>query len=151
MFVTRRIRVEDVPRVVELLHFLHLYSRYSALTFDTPKMIELLTACTIADDMICIVCIDSNDKIIGATGGITSQPGFAKELLAYKQFLVLDPDHRGFPQAVRLLRALEDWARIRGAHMLNLFIDYSSKDEGVAKLCERAGFVRQGIALTKEL
>lgn len=151
MYRTRRICVEDVPRVVELCEHLHNNSRYKSLTFDAPKMIQLLSASALSDDMICIVCEDSNNRVIGAIGGITMQPGFAKELLAYKQFFVLDPEARGFMQARLLLTALEDWARRSGAIMCNLFIDYGPDDQRVAQFCRRAGYVSQGIALTKEL
>lgn len=151
MYSTRRIRVEDVPRVVELLQYMHNNSRYNRLTYDAPKMAELLTVAATADDMVCLVCVNSNNEIIGATGGIVSQPGFARELLAYKQFLVLDPQARGFVQAKLLLRALEEWARSRGAIVLNLFVDYGPDDARVARFCQRAGFVLQGIALTKEI
>lgn len=137
--------------MVELLEQLHNHSRYKHLTFDAPKMIELLSASSYAEDMICIVAIDRSEIVIGAIGGITMQPGFAKEKLAYKQFFVLDPEWRGYSQALQLLRALETWARSSGATMLNLFIDYNDQDNRVARLCERAGFLRQGIALTKEL
>lgn len=151
MFSTRRIRVEDVLRVVELLEQLHNDSRYKSLTFDAPKLTELLAASALAEDMTTLLCVNDSNTIIGAIGGITIQPGFAKERIAYKQFFVLDPSHRGFIQAKLLLRAFENWARSCGATMCNLFIDYGPQDEGVAKLCERAGFVRQGIALTKEI
>lgn len=151
MYSTRRISVEDVPRVVELLEQLHNNSRYAYLTFDAPKMIQLLSASAFSDDMITVVCIDHNDTVIGAIGGIVSQPGFAKELLAYKQFFVLDQTRRGFLQARLLLAAFETWARSRSAVMCNLFIDYSHDDERVAQFCKRAGYVQQGIALTKEI
>lgn len=151
MYTTRRISVEDITRVVELLEQLHNDSRYAYLTFDAPKMTQLLAASAFSDDMITLVCIDHSDAIIGAIGGIVSQPGFAKELLAYKQFFVLDQTRRGFVQARMLLAAFENWSRSRGASMCNLFIDYGKHDARVARFCERAGFVRQGIALTKEL
>jgi hypothetical protein len=151
MYSTRRIRVEDVSRVVALCQHLHNDSRYNRLTYDAPKMAELLSVSTDSSSMACFVCVDSNDEIIGAIGGTVSQPGFARELLAHKQFFVLDPQARGFIQAKLLLRALEAWARSCGAIVLNLFIDYGPDDARVAKLCQRSGFVLQGIALTKEL
>jgi GNAT superfamily N-acetyltransferase len=75
----------------------------------------------------------------GMAGGIVDQ-WFNDDLIAYDYSIFIEPSRRSGITAIRLVKAFEEWARIKGAKIVQLGIGTKLNVEGTSKLYQSLGF-----------
>lgn len=137
---------DDIPRVVDLVYLSWTTSRYNNLTFDRVGAAAMLDLSLTSEDMQAFV-IDTAGVVVGVIGLIIVKMPWHIEKFASEQVFTIHPDHRGYKQAMLLLRAYKNWAMMSGACMLHVLVDHGHNEEKIASLYKRAGFVQNGISL----
>lgn len=146
-YTVRPMIEDDIPAAIELVHTNWLDCQYNDLTFDRPGAVALLDMSLRCDEVQVFVVETDLHEVVGLIGAIITKMPWFEEKFASEQVFSLHPDHRGYKQAILLLRAYKNWAVLSGAKVLNCLVDHGTEHERKAKLYERAGFVRSGIAL----
>jgi GNAT superfamily N-acetyltransferase len=136
----------DIPGVIDLVKVNWADSRYRDLTFDDEGAYALLHMSLTSPSEQVFILLDGT-QVIGAIGALVVKMPWFKQKFASEQVFTIHPDHRGYKQAMLLLRAYKAWATERGAVLLTVSVDHGKHDERVAKLYERAGFRQNGYSL----
>lgn len=135
----RAAKHSDVPRLVELGAMLHRSSGYASLPFSPGKVASFLGE--LIDGQSGVVFVAEIDGVVvgGMAGGIIDQ-WFCDEMVAYDYSIFIDPARRSGITAIRLVRAFEEWARLRGARHVQMGIGTQLNVEGTSKLYQSLGF-----------
>jgi GNAT superfamily N-acetyltransferase len=107
----------DIPHLVVMgRHFLHA-SKYADHIVENPDaMFDLLLRLIDAEDGV--VFVSGDDRPRGMIGAHLFKHPISGEIMVSELFWWVEPDHRG--AGLPLMRALEDWARTRGAVKLQM-------------------------------
>ena len=111
----------DVPRLIELGTILHESSSYSSMPFNPEKSAAFLHQLINGPNGVVFAAEIDGGVVGGMAGGIVDQ-WFCDELIAYDYSLFIEPVRRSGITAIRLLKAFEEWARLRGARHVQLGI-----------------------------
>ena len=95
--------VEDIPRIIELGHKLHMTSRYAAQEFD-PGVAASFIEGLISGHGVVFVAVINGQIVGGFAGGIVEQ-WFSTQKVAYDYSFFIEPEHRSGITAIKLLRA----------------------------------------------
>lgn len=149
MYTLRELRSNDIQAVIDLAKSNQSRSRYSDLTYDESGAEQILRYSLTNDDVQVFVVTTDQDEVVGAIGALVSKMPWFKERMATEQFFALRPDHRGFKQAVMLLRAYKAWAIARGAVRLHAAADNADDtDARTVSLYKRVGFKPTGYSVS---
>lgn len=140
---------DDIPRIIELGTLLHATSSYSKLAFVPAKAAAFMQALMERDGVVFVAEIDGV-VVGGMAGGVVDQ-WFSDELIAYDFSIFVEPKRRNGLIAIKLMRAFEEWARIKGAKQVHMGIGTDINVEGTSRLYEHMGFRHFGPLFVKEL
>lgn len=146
----RPARHDDIPRIIELGTILHQTTSYAAQPFNAGKAAAFMGA--LVDGAAGVLFVAEIDGVVvgGMAGGIVDQ-WYNDELVAYDYSLFVEPGRRNGIIAVRLIRAFEEWARIKGAKQIHMGIGTDMNVAGTSRLYESLGLKHFGPLFVKEL
>lgn len=145
----RAARHSDIPRIIELGTILHQTTDYAALDFDADKVGNFMSH-LIAGAGVVFVSEINGVVVGGMAGGIVDQ-WFNNDLIAYDYSIFVEPGRRNGVIAMRLVRAFEEWARLKGAKQIHMGIGTGVNVEGTSRLYESLGLKHFGPLFIKEL
>lgn len=135
----RAAKHSDVPRLVELGTLLHGISSYSSIPFNPEKTATFLHELINGQNGVVFAAEIGGEVVGGMAGGIVDH-WFSDDLIAFDYSIFIDPGSRSGITAIRLVKAFEEWARIRGARHVQMGIGTQLSVEGTSKLYEYLGF-----------
>jgi GNAT superfamily N-acetyltransferase len=139
--------VADLPRILDLGEQMHAESpRWSRLSFNRIKAGKFLQAIIESADGV-IFLAERGGVVMGGIVGMVSEHWCSNDRVADELSLFLAPEARGGLLAVKLVKALEAWADLRGAAWLQVGTSTGLDPEGTARLYEAVGFTRCAIGL----
>lgn len=135
----RAAKHSDVPRLIELGTMLHEISSYSTMPFNPEKSAAFLHELINGQNGVVFAAEIDGVVVGGMAGGVVDQ-WFCDELIAYDYSIFIEPARRSGITAIRLIKAFEEWARIRGARHVQLGIGTQLNVEGTSRLYQSQGF-----------
>lgn len=140
----------DIPRIIELGTILHQTTSYVAQPFNPEKAAKFMAA--LIDGTAGVLFVSEIDGVVvgGMAGGIVDQ-WFNDDLIAYDYSIFVEPGRRNGIIAARLIRAFEEWARIKGAKQIHMGIGTDVNVAGTSRLYESLGLKHFGPLFVKEL
>lgn len=136
----------DLPRLLELGAQMHAESRYRVLAFSAARAERTLQMLLDSPNGFLWVAADGG----AVTGGLAamSVPHWASDdEVATDLALFVAPDARGGLTAARLVTRYREWARERGAVIVDMGVSTGVHPEQTARLLERLGARRIGFIL----
>lgn len=120
--------------------------RWSRIPFNPERAAQTMTNLILSPDGVAFLS-EADGVVVGGIAGLL-QPHWACDAnIAHEMSFVIDREYRGGMAACRLICALVEWGKIKGAAWLHAGTSTGLDAEMVAKLYERLGFVRCSIGL----
>ncbi len=130
---------DDLGPLMDIAAAMHAESpRFSRLRFSTPKVMQLFLMLIESPDCLLLVA-DRDGAVIGGMAGMVTPHWFSDDLVSNDYGVFLLPDHRGGMTAARLVRGYIDWAKARGAKMIQLGISTGVQTEETVALYQALG------------
>lgn len=129
---------DSIPRMLSMCKRMHAESRYSHLDYSEEKMAALIWS--LLRHPTGIVLEQPNGLLLG----IVDEYWFGRDKYAYEMLLYVEPAFRGSPQAVRLVQAYIDRAKVFGAKDIHIENTTGIQTEGIENFFQRMGFGRVG-------
>lgn len=137
----RRATVGDIPRMVELGERFHNESHYAqnGVTYSHEKMAASLGEMVGANS--CVVLVAERDgETIGGAAAIANAPYMTVDVVATEIFWWMLPSERGHMDGIRLLMALENWAKNVGAKAFSMISLGAIEGGMVERIYQRLGY-----------
>mgnify|MGYP003145882276 CR=1 FL=1 len=128
--------MEDVPALVEMGRQFAQTEMYRDVLRENPEQITVVMENIIEHEGGAILVLEQGDALIGMIGMLCTVHFLSGELCAGEVFWWVTPGYRG--DGVRLLKAAESWAMVRGAKTLQMI----APTERVGQFYDRMGFTR---------
>lgn len=145
----RRMTPADVPAVMEMGRAMFAESpRYRDKGFNEAKLLQMFNYILGAEDHGFFVA-ESPDGLIGMALGILAPYFFSDEVYACELVVYVTPGRRGSSAAVRLVKALEEWAFSQGARELLLGVSTGIDDERAVCVYQKLGYTMAAHSLSK--
>lgn len=141
--------VEDIPRIVELGEMLHQESRYAPISFSKEKVAALMRHLIEVEGVVFVAEVDG--EIVGGIAGSVTEFWFSTEKQAFDYSFFLAPEARHGMQAVRLMVAFENWAKLRGVRQIDMGITTDIHVDKSARLYTGMGYKECGKLFVKEI
>lgn len=145
----RAAKHSDVPRLIELGTMLHEISSYSSMAFSPEKAEAFLHE--LINGLGVVFVAEVNGEVVGGMAGGIIDQWFSDDLIAYDYSLFVEPSKRNGVIAVRLIRAFQEWAKIKGAKQIYMGIGTGVSVEGTTRLYESQGLRSIGPLLMMEI
>jgi GNAT superfamily N-acetyltransferase len=141
--------VNDLPALRALGERMHAESPvFSTAKFD-PGKLERLAVSLIGMAGGIVLVATRDEKPVGFMAGLVAEHWITDAVTASDFALYVEPEARGGPTAVRLVRAFEDRARQWGATDLTPGVSAGINNPLAVKLYERLGYTQRGIGMWK--
>ena len=137
--------MQDVPALVAMGQQFAQTEMYRDVLRENPEQMAILAGNLIDHENGAILVIERDDMLVGMIGILCTVHFLSGELCAGEVFWWVTPGHRG--DGVRLLKAAESWAMVRGAKTLQMI----APTERVGQFYDRMGFTRIEMSYQKEL
>ena len=128
--------MQDVPALVAMGQQFAQTEMYRDVLRENPEQMAILAGNLIDHENGAILVIERDDMLVGMIGILCTVHFLSGELCAGEVFWWVTPGKRG--DGVRLLRAAESWAMVRGAKTLQMI----APTERVGQFYDRMGFTR---------
>lgn len=145
----RAAKHSDVPRLIELGTMLHSGSTYASMSFCPEKSAAFLHELINGQGVIFVA--DVGGVVVGGMAGAVTDQWFSNDLIAYDYSLFVEPSKRNGTVAIRLIRAFQEWAKLKGAKQIYMGIGTGVSVEGTARLYESQGLRNIGPLLMMEI
>jgi GNAT superfamily N-acetyltransferase len=146
----REMEEKDIPYLIDLGYKMHQEGTFKNLDYDREKCKKLGNTLLTNPDFKCFISEDDKGYTGMMIGYITTyyfnHQKFASDLLLY-----VDPEKRGGFAAVRLIKAIEKWAKTRGAEEMRVDSHVGVNADLVKKLYERLKYETIGHTFRKVL
>lgn len=137
----------DLPRILDLGEQLHKESpRWSRISFNRERAGAALAAMIDGTNGVVFVA-ERAGVVVGGIAGVIEQHWSSDDRIAHEVSFFMEPTARGGYVATRLVCALREWGRIKGAAWLNAGTSTGVEPERTARLYEALGFARCSIGL----
>lgn len=133
----------DVAAMIALGRLLHAESRYRTLPLDDSRMQEIGRR-GLANGNPGLLMAERNGEVVGMAIVMLGEHFFSPALAATVQLLYVHPKARGGAAAVKLLRALRQWAAKNGAHDLHVNVTTAIHADRTDHFLRRMGFRQTG-------
>lgn len=151
MVSCRLMRAQDLPDVAEICHRVYLESSYSKLPFDWKHLgLFLINVLSTPETQVAFV-VEKNGKVIGVLGAYLVPYMFSPALLCQDFGIMVDKDYRGSSAGRRLVEAMEQWAKSKGAVEILPGISSGIQTDRTVKFFEKMGYKKAGTILKKVL
>ncbi|WP_167365638.1 GNAT family N-acetyltransferase [Pseudomonas saponiphila] len=128
---------------------LHEISSYSSMAFSPEKSAAFLHELINGAGVVFVA--EVNGEVVGGMAGGIIDQWFSDDLIAYDYSLFVEPSKRNGVVAVRLIRAFQEWAKIKGAKQIYMGIGTGVNVEGTTRLYESQGLRNVGPLLMMEI
>ncbi|WP_439587493.1 GNAT family N-acetyltransferase [Hydrogenophaga sp.] len=136
----------DLPVLLDLGERMHAESpRFSRLTFSRARLHDTLRG--LLDSPAGFLWVAEHAQVIGGMAGIIGPHWASDDLVATDLALFIDERQRGGMSTVRLVAQYRQWARERGARIVQVGVTTGVQTEQTARLYERLGLARCGLIL----
>lgn len=143
----RRATIADVPRLLELGAAMHAEApNFAALGFSAARL-EASLVTLIGDEGVLVAVADRAGAIAGVMLAVAGMHWASDAVEVDELALYVTPEARGTLIAGALIRALQDFARDRGARIIRAGAAAGVNNPLVVSLYERAGFAVIGTDL----
>jgi GNAT superfamily N-acetyltransferase len=139
----------DIPRIVDLGQQLHDTSDYRDIPFNRAKVGYLMASLIQGAGVVFVHRRDG--EIVGGIAGAVAEHWFSDELHGFEFSFFLEPSARHGITALRLVRAFENWCRLRGAKSIRMGITTGINQEGTAGFYRHIGFKDAGVLFQLEI
>jgi GNAT superfamily N-acetyltransferase len=143
--VIRPATMEDVPALVAMGRQFAQTEMYRDVLRENPEQMAIVAGNLIGHESGAILVLERDGMLVGMIGILCTVHFLSGELCAGEVFWWVTPGHRG--DGVRLLKAAESWAMVRGAKTLQMI----APTERVGQFYDRMGFTRIEMSYQKEL
>jgi GNAT superfamily N-acetyltransferase len=141
--------MEDAPALAAIGRKMHASSNYARLVYDEAKVQALIEA--LVESGFAMVAMREGE-IVGGMIGTVYQPYFTTDLVASDLALFIDDDYRGGADAVRLVKAFDDWALVQpGVKQIRPGSTIGGDTSLVSKLYKHEGYQVAGAVFMKEV
>lgn len=113
--MVREATVDDVPRLVELGQRFFEETELGAVTSYDPESAAKSFCGMIELPQAGVFVLEVDGEVVGLIAGLVAPYLFNAELTGQELLWYVEPAHRGGRQSLRLVRVLEEWARMQGA------------------------------------
>lgn len=139
----RNATYNDISTMIALGEAMHAESRYARFPWDSEMVGALIAALIESDDGLALVA-EEDGQIIGGILAAIEKSFFGPARFACEYAVFVRPDARGGMAAARLLSGYAQWARDRGAELVQAGITTGVKTELSARLYSAVGFQSVG-------
>lgn len=154
MAEVRRATAADTPALIAMGRALHAESpRYRDMPFSEAKLARLaarLQGTLLAEDAGVFVA-EAGGEPVGMAVVILAERWFNEERFATDLTMYVKPEHRGGRLFLRLVQAMEDWARAQGVRDIAIGVSTEIHPQRTVHAYERLGYTLTGHTLTKTL
>jgi GNAT superfamily N-acetyltransferase len=143
---------EDAVEVCRLGRLMHAEGKFNHIPFDEDSVLRGAYGIAANPNDGCLFLAEDEDGIYGFMAAVTcpyffsNQHKYAQEICFY-----IDQRKRGGMAAVRLIKALEEWATALGCLEVSASVQVGISDELAQALYRRLGYHKRGTALIKPL
>ena len=111
---------KDIPGILELIsEFYEEGLKSSGINFSKPSLFVLVKEYVEHKDA-CIVVAKENEKCVGVVAGFMTPSLYdRKQQIVQQKIIFVRKDYRG-KIGIRLLRAIEEWAKMKGANYITM-------------------------------
>jgi GNAT superfamily N-acetyltransferase len=150
--IVRRAEPRDLPDFDRMGRAFVAYTPMGDyVEYDHEGFTAFITAGSRRDDMVFLVA-EHDGSVIGCAAAVAfpffCAPG---HVVAQEMFWWVDPEKRGGMAAIRLLHALEDWAREVGANSVNMIHLHNESQDRIKKMFTRCNYSPLEYTYTKRL
>lgn len=143
----RQIALSEIDILLPLSREFYSSSRF-LVEFDIEKFRQIWTQLMNAD-MGVILVIEEGGEPVGALGGFVHAELYSSKVVAEEMFWFASKEKRGV--GVKLYRAFENWARLRGAETLQMVHLMDSMPEKLSNFYAHMGFEPVEMRYSKRL
>ena len=138
--------VSDIPAMVSLGKRMHAITRVRSYDYDEERVaLALHRALTEGNGRyVCFVADSAEREVVGVLLAVLERHIFSERLTASVMHYDVLPECRGGGYGLRLLRALEVWARNRGVFEIAFGINSGGDYSQVGSFARRIGFEQVG-------
>lgn len=130
---------DDIPTMIALGEAMHAESRYARFPWNSERVAALIATLIDSDDGLALVA-EEGGEIIGGILAAIEESFFGPARFACEFAVFVRPDARGGMVAARLLSTYAQWARERGAELVQAGITTGVATESSARLYSMVGF-----------
>jgi GNAT superfamily N-acetyltransferase len=139
----------DIPAMVELGRAMATEApEFQGRPFSSEKVWETIEGMIPTGGAF---VAERDGEVVGAALGFCLPAWWSEDLEAGELAVFMRPDCRGGREVVRLVQALEAWAREQGATVLTLGVSTGVALERTGRLYERLGFHHMGSTFSRSL
>lgn len=152
MAAVRPATAADLPALIEMGQALHDESpRYQGMGFSAEKLRRLFERLqgTLLTKPGCCLVAEEGGYIVGMAVGIIAERWFSDELYLTDLTVYVRPEHRTGVTFLRLVRALERWARDRGLADVVLGVSTEIHAQETVRAYEAMGYRLTGYTMVK--
>ena len=136
----RKHRPEEVNELAETIaEQVPLLPTYAGMDIDVDKVRRILNGGYNEQDFMVRVLVDEHDRVVGGCGAYASAT-FTKHPVTNDVFIFILPEHRSYPNAMMLINAYLEWARLIKAQLVQTTHTGGYKNAQMNLLIMRAGF-----------
>lgn len=139
---------DDIPRLVEMGERFLTETVYRGRVTVNPVAMARTVGLLLASEVGAVFVSEQHGTVVGMIGLLLFEHPITGELTASELFWWMDDRHRGGPDAIRLLRRGERWARELGAAKMHMIAPVGS---GVGRLYQRCGYEELETAWQRDL
>jgi len=146
-----RFNPEHAIYIAALGRHMHCESNYSNIPYDGSCFLDFIFyVIDHPDDVFGLTVLDG-ESVVGFFMGELGSYFYSEEKLAENLAIYLDPKHRSYILARRMVNEFEGWAREHGAKRVYLDVSFGPSDEKVGKFFKYLGYSDKGNVLTREI
>ena len=130
---------EDLDILLDIAAAMHRESsRFARLEFSNAKVLQLFITLIESDNGLLLVA-ERDDTVVGAVAAMIGQHWFSEDIVANEYGVFILPQHRGGMTGARLVRGYIEWAKTKGANMIQLGISTGVHTDETAALYRALG------------
>ncbi|MEM9436927.1 MAG: GNAT family N-acetyltransferase [Pseudomonadota bacterium] len=149
--VIRAATLRDVDALVDLGRAMHAASRYAVYEYDAARAAAFARDFALDGRRTACIVSEQDGTISGMIAGEISSLMFSSLKVATDVIFYVAPERRGSTDALRLVRALLQWAKDQGAVEASFATSTGVEVTRTARLYGRFGFRRVGAVFTMPL
>lgn len=144
--------VDDLDSLIEMGRALHDESpRYQGMAFSAQKLRALFERLqgSVLTPLGCVFVAERDGAVVGMTVGLIVDRWFSDERFLTDLTLYVKPEHRNGTTFMRLVRALEGWARDEGITDLAFGVSTEIHAQRTVEAYEAMGYRLAGYTMVK--
>ena len=139
----RTAELRDIPRLLVLGRQFHAESRYADLGLEFDPLVLRDNFESLIDESnpdAGVFVAERSEEIVGMACVIRSRPFMSRARVAAELFWWIRPEYRGTVDAVRLMLALERWAKESGCTVMTMMDLLPIESSPAAAIYTRLGY-----------